>query len=90
MGLLVADASSRRWVHHFDVFYDDDLLQQPIGQVELFLSDFVDFTGVPAEFCAEFCRPSKADLDAGISRFVFFLGGQSMEPNSILDGPRLS
>ena len=68
VSLLVADASSSRWVHDFDLFYDDDLVQQPVGQVDLYLSDFVGFVGVPAEFC----RPSKADLDAGISRFVFF------------------
>ncbi|EAQ89047.1 predicted protein [Chaetomium globosum CBS 148.51] len=68
VSLLVADASASRWVHYFDPFYDDDLVEQPVGQVNLYLSDFIDFTGLPAESCLEFHRPSKADLDAGVSR----------------------
>lgn len=74
VSLLVADASASRWVHYFDPFYDDDLVEQPVGQVNLYLSDFIDFTGLPAESCLEFHRPSKTDLDAGVSRFVSSLG----------------
>ena len=53
------------------VLYFDDSLndQQPVGQVDLYLSDFVGSAGLPAVYC----RPSAAELDAGITRFANLL-----------------
>jgi hypothetical protein len=64
--LLVADDSSSSWVQHSQLLHDDDLVQQPVGQVDLYLSDFIGLAGVRAVFC----RPSTAELAAGVSRFV--------------------
>jgi hypothetical protein len=69
VSLLVADAPSSRWVYYSDLFHNDDLVQQPVGQVDLYLSDFVGLAGLPVEFC----RPSKADMDGGVSRWVYLL-----------------
>ncbi|KAK4149698.1 hypothetical protein C8A00DRAFT_37700 [Chaetomidium leptoderma] len=64
VSLLAADDSSNRWVQHSELFYDDDLDQQPVGQVDLYLSDFLGPTGLPAALC----RPSTAELATGVSR----------------------
>ena len=67
VSLLAADDSSSSWVQHSDLFYDNDLDQQPAGQVDLYLSDFVGLApGMPAALC----RPSTAEVAAGITRFV--------------------
>ncbi|KAK4044652.1 hypothetical protein C8A01DRAFT_42560 [Parachaetomium inaequale] len=65
ISLLAADDSDsiRHWVQHSDLFHDDDLVQ-PVGQVDFYLSDFVGLAGVPAAFC----RPSTAEVAAGVSR----------------------
>ncbi|KAK4034167.1 hypothetical protein C8A01DRAFT_49404 [Parachaetomium inaequale] len=59
-----ADGPSSDWVQHSELFYDDGLDQQPVGQVDLYLSDFVGLAGVPTACC----RPSSAELAAGVSR----------------------
>ncbi|OIW22105.1 hypothetical protein CONLIGDRAFT_557427, partial [Coniochaeta ligniaria NRRL 30616] len=70
VSLYVPDASpgnvaGGRWVLRRDVFYGGDgLSEQPDGQVDLYLSDFLGHTGLPTALC----RPSGADLDAGITR----------------------
>lgn len=68
VSLLAADDSSSTWVHHSDLFYDDDLGdQQPTGQVALYLSDFL---GLTPDVPAAFCRPSSTEVAAGVKRFV--------------------
>ncbi len=63
VNLLAADDSSSSWV----LFHDDDLDQQPAGQVDLYLSDFLGLVpGIPAALC----RPSTAEVASGIARFV--------------------
>ena len=63
VNFLVADNSSSSWV----LFHDDDLDQQPAGQVALYLSDFVGLApGMPVALY----RPSTAEVAAGITRFV--------------------
>ncbi|KAK4150538.1 hypothetical protein C8A00DRAFT_46103 [Chaetomidium leptoderma] len=65
VSLLAADDPSSSWVQHSDLFHDDDLDQQPAGQVALYLSDFVGLVpGMPAALC----RPSTAEVAAGITR----------------------
>jgi hypothetical protein len=66
ISVLVADGSSSRWLQRSKLFHDDDIVQQPVGQVDLYLSDFVGLDGVPADYC----RPSTAELDAGVSRYI--------------------
>ncbi|EAQ89067.1 predicted protein [Chaetomium globosum CBS 148.51] len=46
-----------------DLYYHD-LDQQPGGQVDLYLSDFLGSAGLPPAYC----RPSTAELAAGITR----------------------
>ncbi|KAH6618358.1 hypothetical protein B0J18DRAFT_459390 [Chaetomium sp. MPI-SDFR-AT-0129] len=59
--LLTTDDLSAPWV----LFYDDDITQQPTGQVALYLSDFIGLIpGVPPPFC----RPSAIEVAAGITR----------------------
>ncbi len=64
VSLLTADGPSSG----FNLFYDNDRPQdqQPVGQVDLYLSDFVGSASVPAAFC----RPSTAELASGVARFV--------------------
>jgi hypothetical protein len=38
----------------------------------MYLSDFVGPNGLPAEFC----RPSKAEIDSGVSRYVILSFGE--------------
>ncbi|KAK4151891.1 hypothetical protein C8A00DRAFT_35461 [Chaetomidium leptoderma] len=64
VSLLAADDSSRHWVQHSHIFYDDDLDQQPNGQVGLYVSDFLGLTGL----LAAFRRPLTAELAAGTTR----------------------
>ena len=63
VSLLAAGDPASSWA----LFHDDDLDQQPAGQVALYLSDFVGLaSGIPAAFC----RPSATEVAAGITRFV--------------------
>ncbi|KAH6640621.1 hypothetical protein F5144DRAFT_609588 [Chaetomium tenue] len=62
--LLVSNGRPDHWVCNNILYHDDNLDQQPAGQVGLYLSDFVGFAGLPASYC----RPSAAELDAGITR----------------------
>ncbi len=80
VSLLAADNSSSSWVQRSDLFYDDDLgQQQPAGHVALYLSDFVGLApGLPVAVC----RPSSAEVAAGITRFVaFFVSGKRNRSN---------
>ncbi|KAK4642175.1 hypothetical protein QC761_0081780 [Podospora bellae-mahoneyi] len=63
VSLLVAGSPSD-WVQHSELYHDDDLVQQPVGQVDLYLSDLVNLAGVPTAFC----RPSTVELAAGVTR----------------------
>jgi hypothetical protein len=63
--LLVADG----WIQHHELYHDDNLDQQPVGQVDLFLSDFIGSTNLPPAYC----RPSTAELAAGITRFAILV-----------------
>jgi hypothetical protein len=74
VSLLVADGPSSSWVKVHELFYDDalELNQQPVGQVDLYLSDFLGFTGLPAAAC----RPSTAESETGITRFIVLLPGE--------------
>ncbi|KAH6635636.1 hypothetical protein B0J18DRAFT_407134 [Chaetomium sp. MPI-SDFR-AT-0129] len=66
VSLLTAGDPSSTWVHHSDLFFDDNLGdQQPAGQVALYLSDFV---GLAPDVPPAFCRPSSAEVAAGITR----------------------
>ncbi|KAK4155045.1 hypothetical protein C8A00DRAFT_42278 [Chaetomidium leptoderma] len=66
VNLLVADESSSCRVPRFELLHDDDLGldQQPDGQVDLYLSDFLGLASLPVAFC----RPSTAELATGVSR----------------------
>lgn len=65
VSLLVADGSLSRWVQRDESFYDEDLDDQPVGQVGLYVSDFLrGDDALPAALC----RPSGAELAAGVSR----------------------
>jgi hypothetical protein len=74
--LLVADDSeaanlgthnsSMHWIRDHELYHDDNLDQQPAGQLELYLSDF---TGL-ARPLVDYCRPSAAELAAGIRRLA--------------------
>ena len=65
VSLLAADD----WIQRHEVYHDDNLDQQPVGQVDLYLSDFIGFASLPPAYC----RPSTAELAAGIRRFAVFL-----------------
>lgn len=75
VSLLVADDSpdhsSGRWVQHSELFFDEDIDQQPVGQIDFYLSDFLGLKA--ASLPAALCRPSNAELAAGITRSAFFL-----------------
>ncbi|KAK4233491.1 hypothetical protein C8A03DRAFT_47977 [Achaetomium macrosporum] len=64
VSLLAADDSASHWILHHELYHDDDLDQQPVGQVDLYLSDFVGLASLPAAYC----RPFTAKLAAGIKR----------------------
>ncbi|KAK0659744.1 hypothetical protein QBC41DRAFT_368900 [Cercophora samala] len=64
VSLLVAGSPSSGWVQHSELYHDNDLVQQPVGQVDLYLSDLVSLAGVPTAFC----RPSTVKLAAGVTR----------------------
>ncbi|KAK3363735.1 hypothetical protein B0T25DRAFT_470020, partial [Lasiosphaeria hispida] len=64
MSLFTADGTKGHWVQRSVIFYDDALEEQPIGQLGLYLSDFLGARGLPTAFC----RPSAAELAAEISR----------------------
>lgn len=67
IALRVADGSATgSWVQYFDTIYDVKLPEQPGGQLGLYVSDFIGPAGLPTEFC----RPSAAELAAGISRYA--------------------
>jgi hypothetical protein len=72
VSLRVEDDPSSHWIQHHELFHDDALDQQPVGQIDLYLSDLVGFGGLPAASC----RPSAAELAAGITRFVVLLIGE--------------
>lgn len=66
--VMMAGDPGSDWVQHSEIFYDDgNFLQSPDGQVDLYLSDFLGQTGLPAALC----RPSATELATGISRFVY-------------------
>lgn len=72
VGLFVSDTSigngsSGVWVLRSHTIYDSSLNEQPVGQVELYLSDFLGYDGLPAAFQ----RPTAAELADQIIRFVF-------------------
>jgi hypothetical protein len=67
VALRVADGTAAgTWVRYFDTIYDEKLVEQPEGEVGLYLSDFIGPTNLPASFC----RPSAVETAAGIQRFV--------------------
>jgi hypothetical protein len=67
VALRVADGTATgSWVRYFEPIYDDGLLEQPDGEVGLYLSDFLGPGGLPTQFC----RPSAAELAAGVLRSV--------------------
>lgn len=66
VALCVADGTTATWVQYFKTIYDNNLVEQPEGEVGLYISDFLGPTGLPTAFC----RPSVAETAAGIQRFV--------------------
>jgi hypothetical protein len=66
VSLLVADG----WLPHHKFCHDDNPDQQPVGQVDLYLSDFVRSAGLPPAYC----RPSTAELATETTMFesLFF------------------
>ncbi|KAH6612912.1 hypothetical protein B0J18DRAFT_470263 [Chaetomium sp. MPI-SDFR-AT-0129] len=65
VALCVADGTAAgTWVRYFDTIYDEKLVEQPEGEVGLYLSDFIGPTNLPVSFC----RPSAAETAAGIQR----------------------
>lgn len=67
VSLLLADEDSGSyWAQRSIIFHDDALAQQPTGQVGLYISDFHGLAGLPNIYC----RPTTAELAAGINRFV--------------------
>jgi hypothetical protein len=70
IALRVADGTvAGTWVLYFKTLYDDNLVEQPEGEVGLYISDFIGPAGLPTAFC----RPSAAETAAGVQRFVFQL-----------------
>jgi hypothetical protein len=69
VSLRVADGTTTgAWMQHFDTIYDEKLPRQPDGQLDLYISDFIGAAQLPTDFC----RPSAAELAAGVVRSVFF------------------
>ncbi|KAL2261302.1 hypothetical protein VTK26DRAFT_4444 [Humicola hyalothermophila] len=64
VSLLAADDSASHWILHHELYHGDDPDQQPVGQVDLYLSGFVGLAGLPAAYC----RPFTAEFAAGIKR----------------------
>ncbi|KAK0655489.1 hypothetical protein B0T16DRAFT_304411, partial [Cercophora newfieldiana] len=65
VALRIADGTAAgAWAHFFDTIHDDNLAEQPEGEVGLYLSDFIG----PADLPAAFCRPSAAETIAGVQR----------------------
>ncbi len=58
-----------RWAYRNDVFYDERLDSQPIGQVGLTSPICSPRLPVPSVFC----RPTATEIAAGTSRYVLFL-----------------
>ncbi len=68
VSLLVADGSLGRWAQRGGIFYSDSFDEQPVGQVGLYISDFLrGDDNLPTAFR----RPSAAELTSGVSRYVF-------------------
>jgi hypothetical protein len=68
------------WVQHHELYHDDNLKQQPVGQVGLYLSDFAGSAGLPPAYR----RPSTAELATGITRFAILLSIPSGEADLTL------
>ncbi|KAK4145968.1 uncharacterized protein C8A04DRAFT_35263 [Dichotomopilus funicola] len=66
VNLLVTGNLTGSWA----LFHDDDVDQQPAGQVALYLSDFV---GLVPDLPVGFCRPSATEVAAGITRTPLFV-----------------
>ncbi|KAH6634951.1 hypothetical protein B0J18DRAFT_471916 [Chaetomium sp. MPI-SDFR-AT-0129] len=66
VNLLVTGDLTGSWA----LFHDDDVDQQPAGQVALYLSDFV---GLVPDLPVGFCRPSATEVAAGITRTPLFV-----------------
>jgi len=66
ISLFVADGPEGYWLQRRVIFYDDALEEQPIGQLGLYISDFLGVQGLPTAYC----RPSAAEIATGISLFV--------------------
>jgi len=64
VSLLVANGPPDYLIHNHVLYFDGNLDQQPAGQVGFYLSDFAGLASLPAAYC----RPSAAELDAGITR----------------------
>ncbi|KAK4095954.1 hypothetical protein N658DRAFT_511624 [Parathielavia hyrcaniae] len=60
VSLLAADG----WLPRHELYHDDNLDQQPVGQIDLYLSDFVGSAGLPPAYC----RPSTVELAAENTR----------------------
>jgi hypothetical protein len=59
------------WIQGYKLYHDDDREHQPVGQIDLYLSDLVGFAGLPAAYC----RHSAAELAAGITKLVVSVCG---------------
>jgi hypothetical protein len=66
VSLFTADGTKGHWVQRSEIFYDDALEEQPIGQVGFYISDFLGGQGLPAALC----RPSATEIAGGMLRFV--------------------
>lgn len=66
VSLRTGSGPSSHWAKDQELFYDDALGQQPAGEIGLYLSDLVGFTGLPAAAY----RPSPTELASGIARFT--------------------
>ncbi|KAK5651233.1 hypothetical protein OQA88_12697 [Cercophora sp. LCS_1] len=65
IALRVADGTTAgTWVQYFETICDDSLVEQPEGEVGLYISDFIGPAGLPTAFC----RPSAAETAAGVQR----------------------
>ena len=63
---MVADGAVGRWIQRGQTFYDQQLDNQPAGQVDLYVSDFLRGRPLPTAFS----RPLAAEVAAGVSRSV--------------------
>lgn len=66
VSLRVADDASSYWAKRSELFFDEDLAQQPVGEVGLYLSDLLGPAGLPEVYCC----PSAAEMASGITRFA--------------------